>query len=436
MDSQVDSQEQVRQISKSYSILTIFWCAFLAAPFGLLNAWLLGLTGVKAWTIQYLGGAFGGLLVGFLATLINKKRFFIPIASMVEYVRGIEQGNLDARLKGLDYGVMDTIRVAFDKMGDGITTLVLTTRQRIVETETIRDEIVEQVSNCNIQAHEVASAIMQIATGCSDQADVVQKIVGEVGSIAQLVEDMANSSNETASDLQSVGFMAQEELQAIEQQKAHMLENRQVIEKMSAAVNELQIKSSEIKTIMDVITDIAAQTNLLALNASIEAARSGDSGKGFQVVAEEVRKLAQASGEAAYEIGQLAGNIQVSIVQVINETNANKLAVAAQEKAMEESQQYITLVANNFSDITRDMESVTTSCQDISRAVDEVTATAQGTDIITQESSARAQEIAIIAEQQAAYMQSLHNEIMRFDAMFAGLKNAVERFKTGQIQVE
>ena len=264
----------------------------------------------------------------------------------------------------------------------------------------------------------------------------MQKIVGEVGSIAQLVEDMANSSNETALDLQSVGSMAQEELQAIEQQKVHMLENRQVIEKMSAAVNELQIKSSEIKTIMDVITDIAAQTNLLALNASIEAARSGDSGKGFQVVAEEVRKLAQASGEAAYEIGQLAGNIQVSIVQVINETNANKLAVAAQEKAMEESQQYITLVANNFSDITRDMESVTTSCQDISRAVDEVTATAQGTDIITQESSARAQEIAIIAEQQAAYMQSLHNEIMRFDAMFAGLKNAVERFKTGQIQVE
>lgn len=432
----MDSQEQVRRISKSYSISTVFWCAFLSGPFGLLNAWLLGLPDTKAWIIQYLGGAFGGLLVGFLATLINKKRFFVPIASMVEYVSGIEQGNLDPQLKGLNYGVMDTIRMAFDKMGDGITTLMFTTRKRIMETEKVKNEMIEQVNNANIQAHEVASAMMQIAAGCNDQAEVVQRIVMEVGNIAQLVINMANSSNETALGLQSIGATAVEELQAIEQQKIRMLENRQVIEKMIVAINELQIKSGEIKTIMDVITDIAAQTNLLALNASIEAARSGESGKGFQVVAEEVRKLAEASGKAAYEIGGLAGNIQVSITQVINEINAARGAVSDQEKAMVESQQYITLVVDNFSNINRDMESVITSCQDISRAVDEVTNAAQGTDSITQESSARAQEISIIAEQQATHTESLYNEIIRFDTMLAGLKNAVDKFTISQLEAE
>jgi methyl-accepting chemotaxis protein len=296
--------------------------------------------------------------------------------------------------------------------------------------------MIEQVNNGNIQAHEVASAIKQIAVGCSDQAEVVQKIVTEVNNIAQLVENIANSSNETALGLQSIETMAAEELQAIDQQKVRMVENRQVIEKMSVAINELQIKSSEIKTIMDVIADIAAQTNLLALNASIEAARSGDSGKGFQVVAEEVRKLAEASAKAAYEIGQLAGNIQLSITQVIAETNTARQAVSDQEKAMEESQQYITAVANNFSNISRDMEDVTNSCQDISRAVDEVNIAAQKTDGITQESSARAQEISVIAEQQAAYMESLHKEIKRFDAILSGLKNAVGNFDTGQIETE
>lgn len=432
----MDSREQVRQISRSYSISTVFWCAFLSAPFGLLNAWLLGLTNPRAWIIQYLGGAFGGLLVGFLATLINKKRFFRPIASMVEYVSGIEQGNLESKLKGINYGVMDTIRLAFDKMGDGITTLMLVTKKRIGETDKVKNEMIEQVNNGNIQAHEVASAMIQIASGCNDQAEVVQRIVTEVGNIAQLVENMANSSNETVSGLQSVGAMALEELQAIEQQKVRMLENRQVIEKMIIAINELQIKSSEIKTVMDVISDIAAQTNLLALNASIEAARSGDSGKGFQVVAEEVRKLAEASGKAAYEIGQLAGNIQVSIVQVINETNTARQAVSDQEKAMEESQHFITMVANNFNNITQDMEKVAANCQDISRAVDEVTVATQGTDSITQQNSARAQEISIIAEQQAAHMQSLYNEIMRFDTMLAGLKNAVGKFNTGPIATD
>jgi len=432
----MDSQEQVQRISRSYSISTVFWCAFLAAPFGLLNAWLLGLTDTKAWIIQYLGGAFGGLLVGFLATLINKKRFFVPIASMIDYVSGIEQGNLDAKLKDLNFGVMDTIRAAFDKMGDGIITLMLVTKRRIMETEKVKNQMIEQVNSGNIQAHEVASAIKQIAAGCSDQAEVVQRIVIEVRNIAQLVENIANSSNETALGLQSIGTMAAEELQAIAQQKVRMLENRQVIEKMSVAINELQLKSSEIKTIMDVIADIASQTNLLALNASIEAARSGDRGKGFQVVAEEVRKLAEASAKAAYEIGQLAGNIQLSITQVIAETNVARQAVSDQEKAMEESQQYITMVADNFSKISHDMENVTNSCQDISRAVDEVTIAAQKTDGITQESSARAQEISVIAEQQAAYMESLYKEIKRFDTILAGLNNAVGNFETGQMEAK
>lgn len=430
----MDSQKQIRQISRSYSLSTVFWCAFLSAPFGLLNSWLLGLTDAKAWVIQYLGGAFGGLLVGFLATLINKRRFFIPIASMIDYLSGIEQGLLDARLKGLDYGVLDTIRMAFDKMGDGITTLMFTTRKRILETEKVREQMLAQVKNANITAHEVASAMLQIANGCSDQAEVVQKIVIEVKSIAQLVERMANSSDETALSLQSVGAMAEQELLAIEKQKLRMLENRQVIEKMTTAINELELKTSEIKKVMDIITGIAAQTNLLALNASIEAARSGDSGKGFQVVAQEVRKLAEASGKAAFEIGQLAVNIQVSIAQVIKETNAAREAVSDQEKAMEESQHFINIVSNNFHGITRDMEGVTGSCHDISRAVTEVTGALQGTDLITQQSSARAQEVSIITDQQAIHMESLQSEIIRFDSILSQLKHAVGKFTISHIQ--
>ncbi|MDD3852143.1 MAG: methyl-accepting chemotaxis protein [Syntrophomonadaceae bacterium] len=432
----MDNQEQVRRISRSYSISTILLCAFLAAPFGLLNAWFLGLTDTKAWIVQYMVGAFGGLLVGFLATIINKKRFFIPIASMIDYVSGIEQGNLEPKLKSVNYGVMDIIRIAFDKMGDSIISLMLVTGERIAETEKVKNQMLEQVSNGSIQAHEVASAIKQIATGCFEQADEVQKIVIEVRSIAQLVENIANSSNETALGLQSIGTVAIEELQVIDQQKVRMLENQQLIENMSVAINDLQIKSSKIKNIMDVIVEIAAQTNLLALNASIEAARSGDRGIGFQVVAEEVRKLAEASAKAAYEIGQLAVNIQLSIKQVIAETNVARQEVYDQEKAMEESQRYITMVANNFSNISQDMINVMDSCQDISRAVDDVNVAAQKTDAITQESSAQAQEISIIAEQQAAYMESLQQEIIRFDTMLAGLKNAVRVFDTSQIEAD
>lgn len=432
----MDNQVQIRQISRSYSRSTIFWCAFLAAPFGLLNSWLLGLTEPKEWIIQYLGGALGGLLVGFLATLINKKRFLIPIASMVEYLNGIEQGCLDARLKGLDYGVLDTIRMAFDKMGGGITTLMLTTQKRISETEKVRGEMLAQVNNANITAHEVASAMLEIAGGCSDQAEVVRKIVFEVKSIAQLAEPMANGSDETARNLQSVGAMAQQELLAIEKQKIRMLENRQVIAKMTVAINELEAKSSEIKKVMDIITGIAAQTNLLALNASIEAARSGENGKGFQVVAEEVRKLAEASGKAAFEIGQLAINIQVGVAQVIKEANAARLAVSDQERAMEESRNFIKIVTDCFRDITSDMEGVTSSCRDISRAVDQVTAALQGTDLITQHSSARAQEVSVIADQQAVYMESLHNEMIRFDGILAKLKDAVGKFTVSPIETQ
>ena len=132
----------------------------------------------------------------------------------------------------------------------------------------------------------------------------------------------------------------------------------------------------------------------------------------------------------------MAVNIQLSIEQVIAETNVANEAVYDQENAMEESQRYITMVANNFNNISQEMINVTNSCQDISRSVNDVNVAAQKTDAITQESSAQAQEISVIAEQQAAYMESLQQEIIRFDTMLAGLKNAVRIFDTGQKEAD
>ncbi|MGE5397775.1 MAG: methyl-accepting chemotaxis protein, partial [Chitinophagales bacterium] len=258
----------------------------------------------------------------------------------------------------------------------------------------------------------------------------VQKIVMEIENVRDLVTRMADKSMKAASNAESIGTMALQGSGAIEEQKSQMESNRRVIDDMRNAIEELQQKSEQIGNIMQVITDIASQTNLLSLNASIEAARTGEQGRGFNVVAQEVRKLAEESARSAYEIGQLVANIQTSITQVVNETRAANRAVLEQEKAMDESLQVIDKVSNNFKSISHDMSNVSSRCQGIVGAVDEVTTAIQGISAVTQENSAGSEEMSSTAEEQSAYMQSLNGLVDEFDTLLKNLKSTIGKFRT------
>ncbi|MFJ7697042.1 methyl-accepting chemotaxis protein [Lysinibacillus fusiformis] len=149
------------------------------------------------------------------------------------------------------------------------------------------------------------------------------------------------------------------------------VEQMNQINKQNIMINEamllLESKSQEIGEIINVITSIAAQTNLLALNAAIEAARAGEQGKGFAVVADEVRKLAEESGNAANNISTLIGEIQLhtqNTVQIVNEGKS----------VVETGIRYVANAGKTFDEIVADVDMINNKLSSVSTEIQEINA--------------------------------------------------------------
>lgn len=171
-----------------------------------------------------------------------------------------------------------------DLLGNSLKQLVEHNRASLLQ---IREGAVQ----VEISAGEVASASEALAQGSTEQASAIEQITASIDDIAEKTKNNAKKADEAA-DLVSKAIVS-------------MKKGNEQMEEMVSAMNEINISSENISKIIKVIDDIAFQTNILALNAAVEAARAGDAGMGFAVVAEEVRNLAAKSSAAAAETAEM-----------------------------------------------------------------------------------------------------------------------------------
>ena len=175
----------------------------------------------------------------------------------------------------------------------------------------------------------------------------------------------------------------------------------------NAMIKSLYERSKDISSILDVITGIADQTNLLALNAAIEAARAGEHGKGFAVVADEVRKLAEQSQQSAKEISEIVQGIQKdteSSVQLMTRVTGDVQAgVQVSNEAIEKFNQ----ILQSTKEITPQMEDVSATAQQMSASVQEVTSIANELAVIAKGNATTSEEVAASSEEQLASMEEI-----------------------------
>ncbi|HJW56674.1 MAG TPA: methyl-accepting chemotaxis protein [Burkholderiaceae bacterium] len=270
----------------------------------------------------------------------------------------------------------------------------------------------EQVTFASNQAQNISSELL-IAS--QKQSYEIQATGQAVLEMAMQITDVSKSANESADVARQSVVAADEGAKAVENAIKGMDEIREQIQETSKRIKRLGESSQEIGEITELISDITEQTNVLALNAAIQAASAGEAGRGFSVVAEEVQRLAERSGEATKQIGALVRTIQTDTHD----------AVAAMEKSTQgvvEGAKLSDAAGTALADIRRVSNHLAELIQGISAATEQQATSANGV-------AQNIQNILSVTEQTAEGTQQTALSIRELSRLAEELKSSVSRFR-------
>lgn len=252
----------------------------------------------------------------------------------------------------------------------------------------------QMVSDTVITVNQLAESIDSIAAGAQEQARSVSITSEQVNQVADQVRDVARRSEGIKEATDRTFTSARSGGDAVAKSIAGMKRIQEAVADSAHKIAELGRESQQIGEIIVVIDDIAEQTNLLALNAAIEAARAGEHGKGFAVVADEVRKLAERSGKATKEIAGLVTSIQKGTEVAVQSMEVGTKEVDSGVQIATEAGDALNEIVSAVESTVQEIEAITQAIGQISEATGEVSSAAQSVAAITEQNTAATEEMA------------------------------------------
>lgn len=204
---------------------------------------------------------------------------------------------------------------------------------------------------------EVSSYVDSISENSKLQADNMENSKNIISDFSDRIKSAVSITKEIENKSNSILKLNKHGLEVINDLKNQNNDNTEKLLEVGEKTNLLNEKCNMIGTIIETITSISSQTNLLALNAAIEAARAGEAGRGFSVVAEEVRKLADQTGKAAKDVKNLIGDMQVEALNVVQAMNNTKEIVVKQSEAVKNTEKSFDNIANVIVEVTKEIGS-------------------------------------------------------------------------------
>lgn len=370
------------------------------------------------------------IMVALVFITYISKSFVKPIKMIRDESILLASGDLRDRAIEIDSAdEIGQLAAGFHDMRIKLSNLV---RQVHDQSEKVSDssaKLTEGAQQSAEASNQVAGSITQIADGTAATASSAAKISVIAEQMSESTEQVSLAAHQVSEIAQSTSQQAKEGRKSVENAVMQMQQIGQGSQAVETAINDLAKGSQEITEIVNLISEIAGQTNLLALNAAIEAARAGEQGRGFAVVADEVRKLAEQSNQAAQQIGTLIQRNQVNMDHAIAASQDGAEGIKTGIIVVNSTGEIFGEIVDSIVQLSQQINEISGSIQKMVENSKVFVTSLKEVDKISKENAGEAETISAATQEQSASMEEIASASQILANMAVELKASVEKFR-------
>lgn len=348
--------------------------------------------------ISKFSGGYKEIVKGFNDTL---DAVILPVKEGSDVLAVMAQGNLNIKMKGNYKGDHQLLKNSINQLSTSLSSLI--------------GKVTEAVHATASAGNQISSSSEELAAGAQEQSSQAGDVAAAVEEMTMTILETSKNAENAAAAAKKAGEIAKTGGQVVKETIEGMKRIADGSKSSSDMVTKLGKSSEEIGEIIQVIDDIADQTNLLALNAAIEAARAGEQGRGFAVVADEVRKLAERTTKATKEIAAMIKQIQKDTGSAVESMTTGNLEVEKGRQLADKAGESLSEIIKSAEQVGDIVTQVAAASQQQSAAAEQISKNVEAISNVSHQSAIGIQQIAKASEDLSMLTTNLQNMIQEFE---------------------